>query len=177
MRETGKPTFVVSDHCWRARLRAHGSARSRGSRVVSTHGLNTQRMSAVQKVWSSYVHGTILLQHGPAADALCLHANKEPKDIHDSFALLKANSEDNPVAKLKASTAKQNGMEPGNAARCEPDRVPPRANLCKTAEVQLTGHGPRPEWGLCHGSRGAVIDLVFAVGESPNNNGLPLVKQ
>jgi hypothetical protein len=34
---------------------------------VSTHGLNTQRMSAVQKVWSWYVCATILLQHGPAA--------------------------------------------------------------------------------------------------------------
>jgi hypothetical protein len=34
---------------------------------VSTHGLNTQRMSAVQKVWSSYVYATILLQHGPFA--------------------------------------------------------------------------------------------------------------
>jgi hypothetical protein len=34
---------------------------------VSTHGLNTQRMSAVQKVWSSYVCATILLQHGPTA--------------------------------------------------------------------------------------------------------------
>jgi hypothetical protein len=65
-------------------------------------------------------------------------------------------------------------MEPGNAAHYEPDRVPPRANLCKTAKVQLTGCDPRPEWGLHHGSRGAVIDLVFAVGESPNNNDLPL---
>jgi hypothetical protein len=41
MRETGKPTFVVWDYYWRARLRTRGSARSRGSRVVSTHGLNT----------------------------------------------------------------------------------------------------------------------------------------
>jgi hypothetical protein len=32
MRETGKPTFVVSDYYWRDRLRARGSARSRGSR-------------------------------------------------------------------------------------------------------------------------------------------------
>jgi hypothetical protein len=106
-------------------------------------------------------------------DALHPHANKEPKDIHNSFALLKANSEDNPIAKLKASAAKRKGMEPGNAAHCEPDCVPPRANLCKTAKGQLTGCNPRPEWGLCHGSRGAVIDLVFAVGESPNNNDLP----
>jgi hypothetical protein len=66
-RATGKPTSVVSDYCWRARLRTRGSARSRGSRVVWTHGLNTQRMSAVQKVWSSYVYAIILLQHGPTA--------------------------------------------------------------------------------------------------------------
>jgi hypothetical protein len=70
MRETGKPTFVVSDCCWRARLRTRGSARSRGSRVVSTHGLNTQHVSAVQKVWSAYVYATILLQHGPTAMGL-----------------------------------------------------------------------------------------------------------
>jgi hypothetical protein len=69
MRETGEPTFVVSDCCWRARLRTRGSARSRGSRAVSTHGLNTQRMSAVQKVWSSHVCATMSLQHGPAAGA------------------------------------------------------------------------------------------------------------
>jgi hypothetical protein len=37
---------------------------------VSTHGLNTQRMSAVQKVWSSYVYTTILLQHGATAEPL-----------------------------------------------------------------------------------------------------------
>jgi hypothetical protein len=67
MRETGKPTFVVLDYYGRARLRARGSARSRRSRVVSTHGLNTQRMSAVQKVWLPYVYATILLQHGPTA--------------------------------------------------------------------------------------------------------------
>jgi hypothetical protein len=76
MRETGKPTFVVSDYCWRARLRARGSARSHRSRAVSTHGLNTQRMSAVQKVWSSYVYATILLQHGPTA----CHCTKRSKD-------------------------------------------------------------------------------------------------
>jgi hypothetical protein len=70
-RETGKPTFVVSDCYWQARLRTRDSARSRGSRVVSTHGLNTQRVSAVQKAWSSYVCATILLQHGPAAPPWC----------------------------------------------------------------------------------------------------------
>jgi hypothetical protein len=107
-------------------------------------------------------------------NALYLYANKEPKDIHNSFALLKANTDDNPVAKLKASTTKRNGMEPGNSAHYEPDRVPPRVNLCKTAKVQLTGCNPRPEWGLYHGSRGTVIDIVFAAGESPNNNDLPL---
>jgi hypothetical protein len=107
-------------------------------------------------------------------DALYLYANKEPKDSHNSFALLKASSEDNPVAKLKASTTKRNGMAPGNASHYEPDRIPPRVNLCKTAKVQLTGYNPRPEWGLYHGSRGTVIDLVFAIGESPNNNDLPL---
>jgi hypothetical protein len=58
---------MVSDYYWRAGLRTRDSARSRGSRVVSTHGLNTQRISAVQKVWSSYVYATILLQHGPTA--------------------------------------------------------------------------------------------------------------
>jgi hypothetical protein len=71
-RETGKPTSVVSGYYWRARLRTRDSARSRGSRAVSTHGLNTQRVSAVQKAWSSYVYATILLQHGPAA---CLSAS------------------------------------------------------------------------------------------------------
>jgi hypothetical protein len=74
MRETGKPAFVVSDYYWRARLHARGSARSRGSRVVSTHRLNTQRMYAVQKVWSSYVYATILLQHGPTALAPMIRA-------------------------------------------------------------------------------------------------------
>jgi hypothetical protein len=107
-------------------------------------------------------------------DALYLYANKDPKDVHNSYALLKASSKDNPVAKLKASTTKRNGMEPGNAAHYDPDRLPPRVNLCKSAKVQLTGYNPRPEWGLYHGSRGTVIDIIFATGESPNNNDLPL---
>jgi hypothetical protein len=59
--ETGEPTSVMSDYYWRVRLRARGGARSRGSRVVLAHGLNTQRMSAVQKAWLSYVYATILL--------------------------------------------------------------------------------------------------------------------
>jgi hypothetical protein len=83
MRETGKPTSVVSDFYCRARLRARGSARSRGSRVVSTHGLNTQRMSVVQKVWSSYVCATILLQHGPAAKDM--HWNSSIRSACRSF--------------------------------------------------------------------------------------------
>jgi hypothetical protein len=37
---------------------------------VSTHQLNTQCVSAVQKAWSSCVSATILLQHRPAALAL-----------------------------------------------------------------------------------------------------------
>jgi hypothetical protein len=94
MRETGEPTFVVSDHHWRARLRARGSARSRGSRVVSTHGLNTQRVSAVQKAWSSHLHATILLQHGPAA-SLKPELSAEPgalmgKNATKSFKMLRS---------------------------------------------------------------------------------------
>jgi hypothetical protein len=81
MRETGKPTFVVSDCHWRARLRARGSAGSRGNRAVSTHGLNTQRVSAVQKVWSSYLCTTILLQHGPTARDM--HATRACASAHE----------------------------------------------------------------------------------------------
>jgi hypothetical protein len=38
---------------------------------VSTHGLNTQRMSAVQKVWSSYVYATIYCNTG-LLQGMCL---------------------------------------------------------------------------------------------------------
>jgi hypothetical protein len=98
MRETGKPTFVLSDYYWRARLRARGSARSRGSQVVSTHGLNTQRMSAVQKVWSLHVYATILLQHGPAAQPVSKSRRKfltvdASVVVHMRFLLLVCNSQ------------------------------------------------------------------------------------
>lgn len=69
---------------------------------------------------------------------------------------------------------KKNCMEPGKASHCEPDGMPPGVNLCKTAKVQLSGCNPKPELGLCHGSRATVIDIVFAPGQSPNNNDLPL---
>jgi hypothetical protein len=65
---------VVSGYHWRVRLRARGDARSRRSRVVLTQGLNTQRVSAVQKVWPSYVYVAILLQHGPTALAPMIRA-------------------------------------------------------------------------------------------------------
>ena len=107
-------------------------------------------------------------------NALYLYANKDPKDMHNSLALLKANTDNNPVAKLKASTTKINGMEPGNSSHYDSDRTPPRVNLCKTAKVQLTGYNPRPEWGLYHGSRGTIIDMIFFNNQSPNNNDLPL---
>jgi hypothetical protein len=106
--------------------------------------------------------------------ALYLYANKEPKDNHNNYALLQANTANNPVAKLKASTTKLNGMEPGKASHYEPDRTPPRVNLCKTSKVQLTGCNPMPEWGLYHGSRGTIIDIIFEQDESPNNQDLPL---
>jgi hypothetical protein len=106
-------------------------------------------------------------------NALYLYANKEPKDIHNYLALFKANTDNNPVAKLKASTTKINGMEPGNASHYDSDRTPPRVNICKTAQVQLTGFNPKPEWGLYHGTRGTVIDIVFMPDQSPNNNDLP----
>jgi hypothetical protein len=107
-------------------------------------------------------------------NALYLYANKDPKNAHNAHALLQANTINNPVAKLKASTTKKNGMEPGIASHYDSDRTPPRVNLCKTAKVQLTGCNPRPAWGLYHGSRGTVIDIVFAENQSPNNNDLPL---
>jgi hypothetical protein len=48
-------------------------------------------------------------------NALYLYANKEPKNLHNNLALLQATTQDYPVAKLRASTTKQNGMEPGLA--------------------------------------------------------------
>jgi hypothetical protein len=48
---------------------AHGVA---GVELCRLTDSNTQRVSAVQKAWSSHVHATILLQHGPAARPVLL---------------------------------------------------------------------------------------------------------
>jgi hypothetical protein len=98
--------------------------------------------------------------------ALYLYANKEPTNLHNNLALLQTNTQYSPVAKLRASTTKHNGMEPGNASHYEPDCLPPRVNLCKTAKVQLTGCNPRPSWGLYLGSKGTIIDIIFAPNQS-----------
>jgi hypothetical protein len=65
-------------------------------------------------------------------------------------------------------------MEPSIASHYKPDCLPPRVNLCKTANVQLTGCSPIPSWGLYHRSKDTVIDIIFAPDQSPNNNNLPL---
>ena len=86
----GNPILSVSGYYWRDRIRARDSARSRGSQVVLTPGLNTQRMSAVQKVWPAYVYAAILLQHGPGLLQYILNGTKLENNIVKSYGKFQA---------------------------------------------------------------------------------------
>jgi hypothetical protein len=95
-------------------------------------------------------------------DALFLFANVEPKNLHNIQALKEINTQDNPVALIKSQTIrlKDNSIT-RNITHYDNERTPTLINIACNAQVQLTGTNLCPKWGLYHGARGKVLDIVY----------------
>src|SRR5688500_7783984 len=107
-------------------------------------------------------------------DALYLFANVEPKNEHNNHALKEINTQDNPVARIKAQTKKlNNGSRTRNKPHYENERTPAMVNIARNCQVQLTGTNLCPKWGLYHGASGTVLDIVYLPTHSPPDS-LPL---
>ena len=107
-------------------------------------------------------------------DALFLYANVEAKNIHNDSALKEINTIDNPVAVIKAQTKKlKNNTRSKNMGHYDNERTPASINIARNAQVQITGTNLCPKWGLYHGVRGKVLDIVYDPEHSPPDN-LPL---
>ena len=107
-------------------------------------------------------------------DALFLFANLEAKNEHNNSALKEINTQDNPVAVIKAPTISlKNDLKVRAIDHYDNDRTPAISNIARNAQVQLTGINLCPKWGLYHGARGKVLDIVYHPEHSPPED-LPL---
>ena len=107
-------------------------------------------------------------------DALYLFANVEAKNEHNYHALKEINTQDNPVAVIKAQTIRlKDDVKLRNIGHYDNERTPPIINIARNAQVELTGINLCPKWGLYHGARGKVLDIVYH-HECPPPDHLPL---
>ena len=106
-------------------------------------------------------------------NALYLFANRLPKDQHNNAKLKQINTKDNPVAKIKSKTYKNDGSPVKNNHHFDED-TPAVTLICREATVQLAGRNIEPKWGLFNGSIGTVRDIVFDENQNPNHDEHPL---
>jgi hypothetical protein len=107
-------------------------------------------------------------------DALFLFANVEPKNTHNFHALKEINTPDNPVAVIRAVTKRmKDNTRVRNIEHYDNERTPALINITRNSKVQLTGTNFCPKWGLYHGARGKVLDIVYHPEHSPPED-LPL---
>ena len=107
-------------------------------------------------------------------DALYLFANVESKNEYNKYALKEINTLDNPVANIRAHTKRlKDNTRSRNIGHYDNERTPACINIAQNAQVQLTGTNLCPKWGLYHGARGKVLDIVYDPEHPPPDN-LPL---
>lgn len=107
-------------------------------------------------------------------DALFLYATVDAKNMHNDCALKEINTEDNPVASIKAQTKRfKDNTSLRNMGHYDNERTPAMTYIARNAQVQITGINLCPKWGLYHGVRGKVLDIVYDPEHPPPDN-LPL---
>ena len=73
-------------------------------------------------------------------DALYLFANVEPKNAHNNHALKEINTQDNPVAIIRAQTKKcTDGTRTRFMGHYDNERTPALINIARNAQIQITG--------------------------------------
>ena len=107
-------------------------------------------------------------------DALFLFANVEPKNDYNFHALKEINTHDNPVAVIRAETRRlKDNTTSRQIGHYDIERTPALINIARESQVQLTGTNLCPQWGLYHGARGKVLDIVYHPDHSPPDD-LPM---
>ena len=103
-----------------------------------------------------------------------MFATVEAKNEHNNHALREIITEDNPVAVIKAQTIQhKDNTRSKNMWHYDNDRTPAMINIARNAQVQITGTNLCPKWGLYHGARGKVLDIVYLPDQFPPDH-LPL---
>ena len=104
-------------------------------------------------------------------DALFLFANKDARNTHTCQALKEINTPDNPVAVIKAETRRNTDNSISRTpSHYDNKRTPAMINIAWDSQVQLTGANLCPKWGLYHGARGKVLDIVYSPEHSPKED-------
>ena len=102
-----------------------------------------------------------------------LQTKNQKRQRLNTLKLKMANSNTNPVARIKSKTVKPSGRQVSNQTHFDLDRQPTRVLICKGARVTLNGYNPDPKNGLFHGSLGIVKDIVYESDKSPNIGDFP----
>src|SRR5688572_17146056 len=71
------------------------------------------------------------------------------------------------------TTRMKDNVASRNIGHYDNKRTPPLINIAQNSLVQLTGTNLCPKWGLYHGARGKVLDIVYDPSQSPIED-LPL---
>lgn len=100
-----------------------------------------------------------------------LFANNEEKHQHNHKKLREFNTENTPVAVIKAVASSFCGSRMSN--HYDNERCPRSTMICVGCKVALIGINIKPEWGLYHGSIGTVIDIVYPNKKGPHQEGKP----
>ena len=105
-----------------------------------------------------------------AQQSLYLFAHKKDRDNHNDKQLFEKHSDENPVAKIKAT---HSTLKPRMNHFTGDDGLQRCIRVCRGAMVALKARNILPEWGLFNGGIGTIMDIVFHEGEGPNSNDLP----
>ena len=99
---------------------------------------------------------------------LQLFAFNEAKDEANRKKLLQQHSETNPVAIMKPKGLQQ-GKPTRKPKHFTQKEVPECLKICIGAKVQIYWKNLHPPFGLYNGAMGVVKDIVFELGENPND--------
>ncbi len=181
MTQAGREVFL---ECSKTVMSLHGSKRINDSQQEDKELVASLRTATETEMDDKHVKRLMSLRldnirakHGPDVvreiedKAMYLFYKNAKRIRHNMKMLARKQSEDNPVAMLKAHSS-NNKFGKGITSHFESDS-PVSCLLCIGAKVALDNKNFCPEWGLHNGACGEVKEIVFEKGHNPNNGDLP----
>ena len=101
-------------------------------------------------------------------DSKTIHifAAKDKRDKHNARRLKFVNTKDMPIAIIKSAT--ENSCKTNSRDNYDNNKCRSKTCICVGCKVSLMGVNIKPEWGLYHGSIGAVLDIVYKNTNGPH---------